>query len=232
MSIHKLDPGRPLPPRRPVLVNRYSGAARVNHWITALCLILLALSGLALFHPDLFFLTALFGGGQNTRAIHPWIGVALFFSFFGLFLRFWRGNLWRAEDGTWMRRVADVLANREDRLPEVGHYNAGQKIVFWSMSALIIVLIASGLVIWEAYFSDFTAVETKRFALLIHAGAAVAIICVWIVHAYSALWVRGSIPGMVRGFVTGGWAWKHHRKWLRERVAGKDADRPGAAAAE
>ena len=46
-------------------------------------LVLLLLSGLALFHPSLFFLTGLFGGGQNTRAIHPWIGVVLFFSFPG-----------------------------------------------------------------------------------------------------------------------------------------------------
>lgn len=232
MSTDEFESGRPLPPREPVLVDRYSGAARVNHWITALCLILLALSGLALFHPDLFFLTWLFGGGQNARALHPWTGVALFFSFSGLFLRFWRGNLWRAEDGTWMHGVADVLTNREDRLPEVGQYNAGQKIVFWSMSALIIILIGSGLVIWEAYFSDYMAVETKRFALLIHAGAAVAFICIWIVHAYSALWVRGSIPGMMGGFVTGGWAWKHHRKWLRERIADKDADRPSTAPAD
>jgi formate dehydrogenase subunit gamma len=38
----------------------------------AVSLILLALSGLALFHPSLFFLTHLFGGGQATRAVHPW----------------------------------------------------------------------------------------------------------------------------------------------------------------
>ena len=58
-------------------VSRYTTAARINHWITAVSLVLLALSGLALFHPSLFFLTALFGGGQMTRIIHPWIGVVL-----------------------------------------------------------------------------------------------------------------------------------------------------------
>ena len=25
--------------------------------------------------------------------------------------------------------------------------------------------------------------------------------------------------GMTRGSVTGGWAWRHHRKWLRQEVA-------------
>src|SRR6478672_13032165 len=99
---------------------RNTTATRVNHWITGGCFVLLILSGLAMFHPMLFFLTALFGGGQWTRAIHPWIGVVLFFSFSGLFLRFWKANLWRAEDGTWLARLRDVLTNNEERLPEVG----------------------------------------------------------------------------------------------------------------
>ena len=47
----------------PGTLARYTTAARINHWITAACLILLALSGMALFHPALFFLSALFGGG-------------------------------------------------------------------------------------------------------------------------------------------------------------------------
>ena len=58
-------------------VDRYPGRVRVNHWITAISLILLAISGAALFHPALFFLSSLFGSGSNTRFIHPWIGVVL-----------------------------------------------------------------------------------------------------------------------------------------------------------
>ena len=40
-------------------VRRYTPAARANHWVTAISLVLLALSGLSLFHPSLFFLTGL-----------------------------------------------------------------------------------------------------------------------------------------------------------------------------
>ena len=203
---------------RPVTVDRYTVAARINHWITAITLILLALSGLSLFHPRLFFLTTLFGGGQATRAIHPWLGVVLFFSFAGLFIRFWKANLWRSEDNTWLRRIRDVLAGHEENLPELGKYNAGQKFVFWAMSLLIIVLIASGVVIWDVYFFEYTTIEQKRVAVLVHAMAAVAIICVWIIHVYAAIWVRGTISAMTKGRVTGGWAWRHHRKWLRELV--------------
>ena len=46
---------------------RYEPATRINHWIVAISFVLLALSGLALFHPALFWLTDLFGGGSWTR---------------------------------------------------------------------------------------------------------------------------------------------------------------------
>jgi len=205
---------------QPITVDRYTAAARVNHWITAISLVLLAISGLSLFHPSLYFLSALFGGGAVVRWLHPWIGVVLFFSFSGLFIRFWKANLWVREDGTWMARLRDVLGAHDDKLPEVGKYNAGQKIVFWSMSAVIIVLISSGLVIWDQYFYGYTTIEQKRIAILIHAIVAIAAICVWIVHVYAAIWVRGTIRAMTRGSVTGGWAWRYHRKWLRELVGG------------
>jgi formate dehydrogenase subunit gamma len=221
MTAYDLEPGDQVHPGDPVTVDRYTTGARINHWITATSLVLLALSGLALFHPSLFFLTGLFGGGQWTRAIHPWIGVLLFFSFAGLFIRFWRANLWKSEDGTWLARLRDVLAGNDDKLPEVGKYNAGQKAVFWGMSLLIIILITSGFVIWDQYFSQYTTIDQKRVAVLLHAATAVVIICVWIVHVYAAIWVRGTIGAMTRGRVTGGWAWRHHRKWLRELVGGR-----------
>lgn len=218
MADTEVAPGDGVHPGNPVKVDRYTTGARINHWVTAVSLVLLALSGLALFHPSLFFLTGLFGGGSLTRMIHPWLGVILFFGFFGLFLRFWKLNLWKREDGTWMAKIRDVIAGHDENLPEVGKYNAGQKMVFWSMSALIIVLITSGIVIWDQYFGPYFSVTQKRVAVLVHAGAAVAAICVWIVHVYAAIWVRGTISAMTRGQVTGGWAWRHHRKWLRDLV--------------
>lgn len=218
---YDVETGDSVHPGDPVEVDRYTVGARINHWITAVSLVLLALSGLSLFHPSLFFLTALFGGGEWTRAIHPWIGAVLFFSFLGMFLRFWKANLWKREDGTWMAKLRDVIAGHEENLPELGKYNAGQKVVFWSMSVLIVILIGSGIVIWERYFGNFFSLTQQRVAVLVHAAAAVTIICVWIVHVYAAIWVKGTFGAMTRGQVTGGWAWRHHRKWLRELVSTK-----------
>lgn len=218
MSKPEIDAGDGVHPGKPVIVDRYSAAARINHWITAISLVLLALSGLALFTPSLYFLTGLFGGGPLTRSIHPWIGVVLFLSFLGLFFRFFRLNLWERTDNIWLGRLRDVLAGDEHKLPEVGKYNAGQKMVFWSMSLLILVLITSGVVIWDQYFSNYFSIGQKRVAVLVHSVTAIVAICVWIVHVYAAIWVRGTIGAMTRGQVTGGWAWRHHRKWLKDLV--------------
>ncbi|MGO4704909.1 formate dehydrogenase subunit gamma [Microvirga sp. 2MCAF38] len=230
MEPDDIESGDAIIPGKPVTVDRYRKGARINHWVTATCLILLALSGLALFHPSLFFLTGLFGGGENTRAIHPWIGVILFFSFAGLFFRFWRANLPKPVDAEWLGRANDLLAGHEERMPEVGKYNAGQKFIFWGMTTLILILIVSGVLMWDEYFYQWTTIPQKRVAVLVHSLAAVVIICVWIIHVYAAIWVRGTIHAMTRGSVTGGWAWRHHRLWLRELAGRNRVKKPEAPA--
>lgn len=213
-------------------VVRYATVTRVNHWITAICFVLLTLSGLSMFHPIFFFLSALFGGGQWTRAVHPWIGIVLVLSYAGLVAQFWRENLWNPDDTAWVRKFDRVLEDDEEGVPEVGRFNAGQKFVFWAMVLLIPVLLFTGLVIWEVYFSSFTPLVVQRVAVLVHSLAAIAAILVWIIHVYAGIWVRGSLRAMTRGDVTPGWAWRHHRKWLRglveTRSAGPDP-RPGRA---
>ena len=203
------------------VIIRYTAVNRVNHWITAICFVLLVLSGLSMFHPMMFFLSGLFGGGQWTRAVHPWIGIVLLVSYFGLIVQFWRENLVHKNDIAWLKSIKYVVTNDEKHVPEVGCNNAGQKTVFWSMALLIPVLFFSGLVIWEVYFGAATSIPVQRAAALIHSVAAIAAILVWIVHVYAAIWIRHSVRAMTQGYVTPGWAWRHHRKWLRELASGQ-----------
>jgi formate dehydrogenase subunit gamma len=202
----------------PDLIVRYTPNERTNHWITAITFVLLALSGLALFHPSMFWLSALFGGGQWTRILHPFIGLVMFVSFLILALRFWHHNYLDADDRQWLRQINDVLTNREDRLPEVGRYNAGQKLLFFVLVLCLLLLLLSGIVIWRAYFAFYFPIEVVRVAAVIHAVTAFVLICSIIVHIYAAIWVKGSIGAMVRGTVTLGWARKHHPKWFRESI--------------
>ncbi len=203
------------------VILRYTRLNRINHWITAICFVLMVLSGLSMFHPMLFFLSGLFGGGQWTRAVHPWIGCVLLVSYLGMIVQFWRENLPEHSDVEWMKSIGLVLQNEEERAPPAGRNNAGQKMVFWSMALLIPVLFLTGLVIWEVYFGEATSIPVQRAAVLIHSLAAIAAILVWVVHVYAGIWVRNSVRAMTQGYVTPGWAWRHHRKWLRELASGQ-----------
>lgn len=200
------------------LIVRYTPNERTNHWITAISFVLLAISGLAMFHPSMFWLSALLGGGQWTRILHPFIGVVMFVSFLVLALRFWHHNYLDESDYQWLRQMNDVLANREDKLPPIGRYNAGQKLLFFVMVACLLLLLASGVVIWRRYFSFYFPIEVIRLAAVVHAASAFVLIIGIVVHVYAALWVKGSLGAMVRGTVTLGWARKHHPRWFRESI--------------
>lgn len=200
------------------LIVRYTPNERTNHWITAITFVLLALSGLAMFHPSMAWLYAVFGGGQWTRILHPFVGCVMFISFLILALRFWHHNYLDKNDVQWMKQMNDVLTNREDRLPEIGKYNAGQKLLFFVMVASLVLLLVSGIVIWRRYFAFYFPITVIRLASVVHAATAFVLIVSIIVHIYAALWVKGSIGAMTRGTVTYGWARKHHPRWFREMI--------------
>ncbi len=117
-----------------------------------------------------------------------------------------------------------MLSNREENLPPVGRYNAGQKLLFWTLVACLLVLLVTGIVIWRRYFSLYFPIEVIRLAAVVHAVAAFVLIASIIVHIYAGIWVKGSMGAMVRGTVTLGWARKHHPKWFRQAV--KESGRP------
>ena len=206
------------------LIERYDDAERIIHWIVAITFVLLALSGLALFHPSMFFLSNVLGGGTWTRILHPFIGLVMFVAFFSLAVRVWRANILDRKDKQWLKQADDVIANREERLPEVGKYNAGQKLVFWVQAACLILLLLSGIVIWRPYFAPAFSIPVIRAAAVLHAFTAFVLILTIIIHIYAGIWVKGSIRAMTRGYVTRAWARKHHPAWYRE-VTGDPAAR-------
>jgi formate dehydrogenase subunit gamma len=198
------------------LVQRHNINERLNHWVVAITFVLLALSGLALFHPAFFFLTNLFGGGTWSRILHPFIGVILFVSFLALAAKFWKDNRITDNDREWGRNLADYMSNKAKKLPQVGKYNYAQKILFWALVIVIPTLMVSGFIIWQPWFAPVFPIALVRFAVLVHALAAFIGILAIIVHVYAAIWTPGSIRAMTRGTVTAAWARHHHAAWYKE----------------
>ena len=119
--------------RNPRDLKRYTASERANHWVVGICFILLALSGLAFFHPAFFPLTQLFGGGPWTRILHPYIGVVMMLFFIMMFLRFWRLNVMEQRDVEWLKNVKKMIDGNDHDMPEQGKYNGGQKVLFWGL---------------------------------------------------------------------------------------------------
>lgn len=203
------------------LVTRYKPGERANHWIMAVSFILLAASGLALFHPAFFFLSSLLGGGTWSRILHPFIGVVLTISFFALAARLWADNRITAADREWRKHLGDILCNKTKGLPEIGKYNIGQKYLFWTLVLSIALLLVSGVVIWQPWFTPTFPIALVRLAALVHAVAGFVAILAIIVHIYAAIWIKGSVRAMTRGTVTAAWARHHHPGWYKEVSKGK-----------
>lgn len=197
-------------------LQRYTANERSNHWAVALLFILAGLSGMALFHPALFWLSNLFGGGTWTRILHPFIGVAMAIMFVLMALRFAGRNRIKAHDRQWLSQWRKVINNNEEGVPAAGKYNGGQKLLFWVLVVSMLMLLLSGVVIWREYFSGFFAIGVIRLASVLHAFFAFVLIASIIVHVYAAIWVKGSVGAMTSGKVSWAWARKHHKLWYDE----------------
>ncbi len=208
--------------RPPDAIRRYSEAERLTHWAVALLYVALFASGLALFHPFFFWISALFGSPTTMRILHPFLGVSLAVLFFAYASRLWRDNLLLPSDRIWLRRMPGYM-NGKDETPVEGKYNAGQKLMYWSMIAFVAGLLLTGLVIWRPYLAPSFGMTARRTAGLLHAVFGFVMFVGIGVHFYAAVWTRGSMRAMTRGWVTRTWARYHHPGWYR-RMTGKVAE--------
>lgn len=197
------------------LIKRYNANEPTIHWITAISFILLALSGLALFHPAMFWLSSLFCSGQWMRVLHPFIGLVMFCAFSCLTIRYWHHNLIEMSDIQRLMHIVDILSNREEGVPEVARYDAGQKMLFWTRVPCMLVLLASGIVIWRRYFSGYFPIDAVRLAAFVLIVAIMA-------HIYAGIWIQSTLGAMLHGYVTPGWARKHHPRWFRSLLKSRD----------
>ena len=205
------------------LLVRYEQRDRTLHWLVVIAFLCAAASGLALFHPALYWLTDLMGGGTWSALLHPFVGLAMALGFY-LFARpLWRENQIEPRDRAWLKGIRNVVDGRDDRVPEAGKYNGGQKVLYLVMVACIAVLALTGLVVWRRYFAGYFPNGVVRVGALLHALTAFVLVAGVIVHIAAALWIRGSVTAMLRGTVTPGWAFKHHRAWFRQMI------RPGGS---
>ncbi|NUF28397.1 formate dehydrogenase subunit gamma [Gilliamella sp. ESL0254] len=190
---------------------------RFCHWCMVCLFILTALSGLSLFFPSIKLFGLVLGTPQLVRALHPFLGGIVFILLMFMFLKLAHHNIPNKQDILWIKNFKKVIMGKEEGIP-IGKYNIGQKFLFWCIMSLILVLFVTGIIMWRQYISDYFPVPIVRIAIFFHSLAAIGLILLAIGHAYMAIWVKGSINGMITGYVSRAWARKNHSAWYEEEM--------------
>ncbi len=206
-------------------IERFTYFERAAHWANAIAFVALAVSGLVMAFGK-FFLLPLLGGTlfglltYGLKTLHNFVGPLFVVSLVIIFLTFVRSNWPTRDDAVWLKRAGGLFSGHE---PPSGRFNAGEKIVFWlGVFLLGIVVVASGLVLDHLVPGLLYLRGDMQIAHMIHATAAVLMICVFLGHIYlGTLGMRGAYRAMKTGYVDDGWAAEHHKLWYDDIKAGR-----------
>jgi formate dehydrogenase subunit gamma len=201
---------------------RHPVYTRVLHWCVALFFFLALFTGFGIYLPWLFrWFTPIFGGGQLSRILHPYFGVAFVFFFALQALNWFQPMLWAPGDTRWMRNIK-AIASGEEKMdsPETGFFNAGQKAMFWEIVAGCIVYLITGIVLW-AGAKTFGRI-TVAVSYVLHDISALIMLGGIFIHIYQSTFGEpGTFQAMIRGAVSEAWAWTFHPAWYKQ-VTGRD----------
>ncbi|MBB3189088.1 formate dehydrogenase subunit gamma [Halomonas cerina] len=196
---------------------RWPLLVRALHWSVATLFILLALTGLillygkAVFHP-LFGDGAWAGMMSTTKLLHNYAGPLFGILLIVLLARLLRHNWPRKYDLAWFRKGGGLVGKGH---PDAGFANAGEKVWYWLLATVGLVVIASGLVLDFPNYGQGR--DTMQWANLIHAVGALGLTAVALGHIYiGTLGTEGSLEGMTTGYVDETWAQEHHNLWYEE----------------
>jgi formate dehydrogenase subunit gamma len=195
---------------------RHPVYTRVLHWSVAIFFLLAFLSGLAIYTPWLYrALTPIFGGGPMTRLLHPWFSLGFILAFALQILNWATPMWWTSADSRWIKRIKTYVSNEELLEPaDVGFFNGGQKLYFWTIVGSAVVFLISGLPMWFPRTFGRSAVA---IGYVLHDVAALLMLVGFIVHIYeSTAQQPGTFQAMTRGTVSKRWAWTHHPAWYRD----------------
>jgi len=202
---------------------RYTFAERIVHWVAGVSYVYLLLTGLAFWTPWLYWMAIMLGGGQFSRAVHPWVGLIFMAAVLRMYQMWDKDMRITEEDREWNRAIGHYLRHEDEGMPGVGRFNAGQKYLFWLMFWGGVALTLSGLVLWFTDSIPWSLRFLRYLAVLVHPIAALLTIGGFIIHVYmGTAVVRGGFTSVIRGEVSEDWARMHHRLWLA-RITGHAA---------
>ncbi len=235
---------------------RFKLFERIAHWTMAIPFVLLAITGLImlfgrvaiipLFGHEAFAPIARVGKFVHNYGAWPFmLGVILIFVLWA-----WK-NLPERTDIPWLLKGGGMF--KKGVHPSAGKFNAGEKIVFWAVVILGVMISATGLSmifpfqinlmapIFEALnFLHIPQVlgmgelnttlapqEEMQYAQIFHTIIAFIYIAIILAHIYlGSVGMEGALDSMTKGTVEVQWAKEHHDLWYEDVVKENAAKTP------
>lgn len=211
---------------------RFNAFERFVHWMTAVCFIILALSGLNITFGRVLLLPLMTPGSfaafsEWAKYAHNFVSFPFTLGVVLLFLMWLGSNLPTRVDIEWIKRGGGLIGHDH---PPAYRFNAGQKLVYWVVALGGGAAAASGYVLIFPFYG--TTIETMQQAQIIHGIIAMLFIAMMLVHIFmGTIAEEGAFEAMNSGTVDLNWAKQHHSLWLEDQLA-KDHQPAGSASAD
>jgi formate dehydrogenase gamma subunit len=203
-------------------IARFDRVERGVHWVNAGLMLVLVLTGAALYLQPI---GQLVGRRALVEDIHVYCGVALpvplFLALAGPWGRSLRADLrrfnrWSRTDRIWLRSLFHERGRRraQHRALELGKFNAGQKLnAAWTAGASLVMLGTGIIMRWYHPWP----LSWRTGATFVHDWIAVAIFVIVLGHIWMALSDPDSLRSMFTGRIRRSWAQRHAAAWLDDR---------------
>ena len=206
---------------------RFSVFERVVHWMTTVCFVVLAISGLNIsFGKELLLpligLDAFSTYSEALKYAHNFLSFPFTIGVVLMFLMWVGSNVPTRVDLEWMKQGGGMFGGEE---PPAYKFNAGEKLIFW------IVVLGGGAAATTGYVLLFpfygTGIAGMQLDQVTHSVVGMLYIASMLVHTYmGTIGTEGAFESMATGDVDVNWAKAHHSLWYEEVVAGNAAVRP------
>jgi formate dehydrogenase subunit gamma len=205
-------------------VTRFMPVERFAHWLSASSFVVLALTGLTLaFGRPLLIpvigheaFTALAHYG---KIAHNYLSFPFVLGILMMFVLWLRDNIPEKSDITWIKQGGGFLNNGFH--PEASRFNAGQKMIFWTVVLGGIAMALSGYMLMFPFY--LTGVGGMQIAHIVHSLGTAVMVSVIFGHIYiGTIGMEGAFDAMGNGEVDLNWAREHHAGWLKSEGISTD----------
>ena len=221
-------------PRSGRKIKRWGWFSRLVHWLTAISFIVLSVTGTSMLLGKNLLIPILGKAGfaswaQLSLQAHNMIGPVFAVGIVLMILMWVWHNFPTMVDLRWLMAAGGMFD--QDSHPSAGRMNAGEKIWFWILATLGVVVCMTGLAMVAPLYGiaipawaevipwiSGTRVDLQQ-ATILHAGLAIVWTAVALGHIYiGTAGTEGAFEGMATGYVSEEWAIQHHDLWAAKML--------------